>query len=868
MLKRFGCMIVAAFVILATMPIAPAQALFPRGGVAPAPPAAPVLANTTVTFGASTPSSRGAGVRLSSMDQTIPSYQPTTVYGLDLMTASGPACDTWVSFTFVSNTSGRTGADFNVIGSNTPEGTGALAPTTSGTGATHLAGDYVWNVQCSAAGVLSNVATLTYHTVANEVTVGPADRFDFGWAPTNFGSVAGAKVCLATGGDFHAINVLLRGVTIGSTPTQYLTFTVCDSGRYPYVSNFTTGALSNIHVTDIVATGNTDIGIQTAKNIFGSSLVSGNGHTNGEWDNLHYYGSTLMYPSSSNNSGQAFFGDTCSGTCYFHDSSADFVNSGFNINDYMHYSNIDIGHFSNNCTAIGSGAVGATVDGFTTCHDGLISFSGQHTDCMQILDGATAYLITLNNFWCIQAGASGQPQGAWFSGGQLGQTTHPMQGYIDDGTGAHGPGTILHLTTGSCFSSSNFSQFWIPAGGISIADNVRMLCGAGQSSGISTVNLAATNIGSPGSPVTFSNVGAYGFQMEGIIETDATFNGFTSSGESGTSFIRHMGFAQQVPNPVPQTSFTASINGVVGSYASGTTATVTGAGTSNYPNVLEPFILGQLAYSGCTTCGTSGTGIGGEAQSTEPVQASANASFSGKTMTVSAPCTGRFDYNVANGSHMGGLLISGTGIPDYTYIIPQLFLPSDGCAGNYTLSQTVGTLTSRAVQGRPQQGAGLYGLYGTTGVPGGPYAMTAQSFTVVSLGAGGYISQTASAGSPSCTANLHNGTFTIDRVYAAFISTCTALQAPNTTVVNSVSGPVAADFLTGALPYTTLSAITSATWNAMTTAQKRAATCNAMLPAPGHSLDLGGGDWIGPFTSTGEVILAGGNVAVPGCGIH
>jgi hypothetical protein len=860
----------SVFLVALLLCVAPgAQARLIHGGKASVtPPAAPVLTDTTVTFGANTPNGRGAGVRLSSMDQTIPSYQPTTVYGLDLMSASGPACDTWTMFSFASNTSGRPGTDFNIISANTPEGSGAQAPNTSGTGATHLAGDYVWNVQCSAAGVLSNIAHLTYHTVTNMVTVGPADRFDFGWAASGFGSTPGAKICLATGGDFHSTKNSLRGVSLGSTLANPVTITVCDSPRYPYTSNFTTNGLSNFLNTDMVATGNTDIGIQATTSIFGSTNTS---HTGGEWSNLRYYGSPLMYPSSSNNSGQGFFGHACTSSCYAHDLVADFVNSGFNIQDNTHYSNIDIGHFANNCTGIGSGSGGALVDNFTTCHDPLVSFAGQHTDCMQILDGATAVGPAIHNFWCIQAGGPGQPQGPWFGGGQFGETTHVWQGYIDDGTVSHGPGTLLHVTSGGgCFSSSNFSQIWVPAGGISISDNVRILCGAGQTTNISTLNLAATNIGSPASPATFSNVGARDFDLDGIVNANATFNGFASNGESGTSSLRHFSFIQQVPNPLPTTSFTGTVNGVVGSHASGTTITVAGAGTSSYPNILEPFINGAINYTGCTTCSTtgqsSGSGICCELSSTEPAQATANATFSGKTMTVSAPCTGRFDYNIANGSKMGGLLISGTGIPEGTYIIPQLFLPSDGCAGNYTLNQTVGTLGTTAVTGRPQMGAGLYSVYSTAAVPGGPYSMTALPFTVVSLGSGGYISQTQSGGSPFCVTNLHQGTFTIDSGYAAFISTC-GPPVSNTTVTNTAN-PVGADFNTGVIPYTTVNAITAATWNAMTTAQKRAAYCNAMLPALGGALDMGGGVFKGSFTHTGEIQTVGGNFNVIGCGIH
>lgn len=858
MMKYIRC--IAALCALLTL-ATPASAFgLHHGNAVNTPNVAPILTDTSYTYGRNSRAFTGV-VRLSQQDRTSPSYIPFTASGLGLMSPNGPPCDTW----YESFVSGRSSSDF-AISATIAEGSLAYTPLLTSTGQNNITGDYVFHYQCSANGVMSNVATLTIHTNANAVNFSQYDHFDFGWAASGFGSATGSKIQISTGADLHNVKVTLRGVTLGSTLANPVTITVADSGRYPYMSNFTTSGLSNIVVSDIVATGNTDVGIQAATNIFGSA-AGATTYTGATWNNLRYYGSPYMYPSTSTNSGQTFFSSACTANCLFENSVADFVNSGFNIADNLHVTNVDIGHYANNCTAIISQTVGATVDGFTVCHDGLISVSGQHTDVMQILDGATAWGDTIQNFWAIQAGATGQPQGPIFGGGQFGNKNNAALGYIDDCTGSHGPGKGLTFTNAGMYSSSSGSQIWIPSGGIAIADKIHIFGSPGQTSCITTDLPSNVNIGSPGSPVAIFNVGAYNLQMEGIINTNGSFNGFASSGESGTSFLRHFSYVQQVSNPIPATSFTASINGAIGSYAAGTTATVAGAGTTNYSGILEPILFGQLAYSGCTTCGTGGTSIGGEAYSTEPVQATANASFSGKTMTVTGPCTGRFDYGIANGAHTGGLMISGTGIPDYVYIVPQLSLPSDGCAGNYTLSLNVGTLGSRAITGRPQQGAGVYGLFGTTGVPGGPYAMTAVNQTTIAQGAGGYVSQTQSAGSPGCVSGLHQGSFNIDKGFASFISTCGPTDAPNTTVTNTVT-PVAADFNTGALPYTTLNAISSATWNAMTTAQKIAATCNALLPALGGALDLGGGSFIGALTHTGEVQLAGGNVPVPGCGIH
>lgn len=856
--------ILIALAALACLAGTPAQAAH-QGTSLPVVVVAPILTNTTVSFGQLTPTFRGA-VRTSQMDQTIPSYQPTTVYGFGLQSPSGAPCDTWVSWTFVSNTASRPGTDFNVMATNTAEGTSAISPTISSTGSGHITGDYVWNVVCSNNGVSSNTATVTYHTVANTVNIGSTDRMDFGVYSAALLTNAAPRIVLSTGGDWHSQWTILRQ---GGTFTNTVEMTVADSPRYPYISNFTIGATNNFYNHDMVATGNTDIGIQTATNIFGARLVSGVPITGGTWDNLRYYGSVLMYPSSSNNSGQSLFSAPCTGTpCIFENSSGDFVNGGVGLGDYMHISNVDIGHFSNNCLFVGSGLVGFTIDAFTTCHDGLLSVAAQHTDCFQVGDGATMYNATVNNFWCIQAGATGFPQGPFFGGGQAGSTANPWAGYIDDGTGAHGSCAsvqcVLTLTTGGYFTSSGGAQIWSP-GNISIAQNVRIAPIGGVRANVS--NLTTTTIGSPSSPVSISNVGAYNFQMEGIVNTNASFWGMGDSGESGASFIKHFAYQAQDINPVAATSFTGQVNGVVGSHASGSTVTAAGAGTTNAPGVVEPALYGNLTYSGSP----AGAFIGPEFSSTEPAQATATANFSGKTMTVTGACVGRFDYNVANGSKVGGLLISGAGIPESIYIIPQLFLPADGCDGNYTLSATVGTLSGVAVTGRPQQGGGLYPFCsGTpctgTGTLTASIPMVATPFNNLGGGATAWLAQNHNG--VGCVSSLHQGTFFIGEGYATGGVLLCGAPVTNTTTANVIT-PVAADYLTGVLPYTSLSATTAATWNAMaTTALKRAYTCNKMLPKVGGAMDLGGGDWVGPLTATGEVILAGGNVPVPQCGIH
>lgn len=839
---------------------------------------APVLTATSFTLGQQTQAYRGY-VFLHALDQTAPSYIPFTTSGLGLMSPTAPACDTWYT-TFVS---GRSSTDFDISASVADAS--ALTPLVNFNGQGHLTGDYVFNIQCSRGGIFSNTVTLTIHTIANAANIGAQDRLDFGWTIDNgtFGSQPNTKVLISTGSDWRGLANHLRGIGLVSSAGNHITVTIADSGRYPWISNFQMTGLSYIDISDVVAVGDADIqGAGTLFGIVGPYTSQGNSLIN-----VRYYGNEYTLPRSSQNSGQdAFDMSFCTASCIVQDSIADFASSGFNVSDNVHISNVEVSHYNNNCAAIQSGVGNALVDNFTTCHDPLINLNGLHTDCLQVLDGATAYNVTIRNFWCIQAGAAGDPQGPIFGGSQIGSKNDPMTGYIDDCTSGHGPGHYFTSVTGSYLSSSGGAQLWAPGGGLPISDNARInfsdIVGSciGLYNGATGTNISNRNVGSVGSPVAFSNVGAYSLQMEGIVSTLGGYNGFASAGESGTSFLRYFGYVQHRQNPFPHTTFTGTVNGVVGSHASGTTISVTsGFGVSNYPNVMEPIISGGLTYTGCAGCGgQNGPGICCELSSTEATVATANATFStggscnGSPcgyMTISGPCTGRFDYNLSNGSQMGGLMISGSGIPEGVSISVISSYPADGCAGTYTLNtNAVGTLGTTAVTGKPQNGSGLYTVYFGPLPPGGPYTdMAASEADDVSFGSGAQVSQDQSGGSPGCVSNLHQGTFAIDKGYATWVSTC-GVDAPNTTVTNVAQSPVGLNFATGIIPYTTLSATTASTWNAMTVAQKRAYICNKMLPAAGQGLDLGGGVFIGPFTATGELQQTGGNIIVPGCGGH
>lgn len=815
-----------------------------RGGGA-APVTAPVLTNTTVTFGQTTPAARGY-VLLDAMDQTIPAYQPQTVSGLGLMSPSGPACDTWTSFTFVSNTASRPGTDFTVIAANTPDGGSAVTPYISATGAGHIAGDYIWHARCSKGGNLSNIATFTYHTVANEVTVGQFDNLTFGWAPTNFGSTPGAVIALATGSDFHLLRTLLRGVTLGGTVTNPVTLTVADTGRYPYVSNFEIQSLPNVTMQDIVATGNTDI---TGVNIiFGTSSTSSASGV--RLNNLRYYGSIYFSPKSTGQSGQAAFGISgCTSTCEITNNVSDFALAGLTVQDNLLIQGNQISHFSSNCFGAVSMSTGATVLD-NVCSDTVTNTLGQHGDTFQILDGATPDNLNLWAFWAIQAGSGVETQGPIFGGSPLNTT-----GYFNNS------GTTLQITgSQGCLSGSAGSHIWSP-GNIAVTDNVRLGCSAGAKVNIPVTGLA-TNIGSVGSPVAIYSVNEYNLNADGVINTNATAHGMTSPGESGAASINHFAYIAQVPNPAATNYFTATVD-------SATQLTVTVAPTVSDPGTLEPSIFGDITYTGCAAC----IAITGQLTSTESPIGQATGSVTGTVLTTTAQLSGDLSYNLATGSSLGGAMLDGVGVSPST----QIFAITSGVGtgpATYKVCKTEtytathcdapGDVGSVTITGRPPQQRGTYFIgFGTVPAsPAGPFPMSATFYQNF----GSAIANFAQVNS-TCNVGNHTGSFAISDGYANGGFGLCGAPVVNTTTSNIVT-PVAADYATGVLPSTTLFNIGQTAWNAKTMAQKRAATCNAMLPKVGGALDLGGGNFVGPFTATGEVQMASGNVAVTGCGIH
>jgi len=576
----------AAFVF-ALLAATPAHAWVHGINISVAPPSAPVLQNQTVNFGNLTRTTYGE-VRLNSQDVTTLSVKPQTFSGLDLLTNSGTTCATW-TMTFVSNSSSRPSTDFTIIAANTPEGSTAVTPQVASGGQDHLAGDYVWNVSCKdAGGNSSNTVNLTYHTVtaggAGVVTFGNTDRLDFGAAPSTFGDVAGAEMQFATGGDWHASDLNIRFKS-GAFTNQVLV-KVADNTRRPYMSNIKGGgSMANYRITDFVLSG-TLIGV--TNNITGVSSSAGNTIHDAIMDNIHFYGSE---PMLGNNSSQAavFFGG-CTATCGITDSSFDYVESGSAPTSNTYIRNTSFRYIYNNCLFLLS--VDSVELSDVSCLSPMQRYQGQHPDNMQIADGATPSNITIQRFLEAQADGDYFAQGGPFAGTLIG-----VNGYVSLDTGSTSPGNVFTKTTGTVGSGWQGSTVVIP-GVISASDNVKIdcsfnshVCGAGVTK-FTLLNLAATNIGSAGTPTKMYGAGTISFKMSGLLSSTAGPYGTSTNGNAGTSWIYDFDYASMDTQTPLISSFTGSVSGAL--------LTATTQAVSNIP--------GNTGF--ITACGRINTGSG------------------------------------------------------------------------------------------------------------------------------------------------------------------------------------------------------------------------------------------------------------------
>lgn len=574
-----------------------AQAYFPHG-TAPAGVAAPLLTNSTVNFGATTRTGRG-GVQLSSQDFTTTAVQPVTFSGAGLMSPTKPACTSWRQPVFVSNSSGRTGSDFTLIANNTAEGATAITPVPTSGGQGNLAGDYVWNIQCDGDGGASNVAQLTYHTVANQVNIGTADRTDFGVYPTNFGNTAGAKIAFSTG--YVHTDRLLIG--FGSTSvTNAVTVTNADVNKPARLTNFNAQNANLLNVDDLIVSGDLSAGAFTSQPTCLMCVTDGAGAPSNV--NFHrdfgYFSEALLAGQS-----RGFFrADGCVATCGMYDSGVDYVSNGINEGkgSSATVQNTWFRHIFENFISLGNSG-DLLGNGWKLIDVQLIAPMTNnpfiHPDMGQIGDGGTVLNHQATGLFQATAGGDTFAQGFPFNGTAIGGVTD-YTGYVDDGTGAHGPGKVATFVTGATGASFPGARIYASSGSPMAASDMVMMtscvgtCGQGATK--VNLNLASdVNIGSPASPVHFYGITQVGWTINGLVYAGGTFHGVNFAGEQGTNVTKNFGLVSSLPNPFYETSFTGS--------ASGTTLTISDTPTNNIPGVVVPAIGGRLKYSGCDYCG-------------------------------------------------------------------------------------------------------------------------------------------------------------------------------------------------------------------------------------------------------------------------
>lgn len=563
------------------------------GGIA----AAPVLQSVSVPMGAQTRSGRGS-VRLSSVNVTTTANFPQTFYGLG-MWVGGTPCATWTQ-TFVG---GRSSTDYNIIAANTPEGANAQTPNPSSTGQNLATGTYTWNVTCKDSnGHLSNTVSLSYVTVAHAVNIGTLDRVDFGVTPSGFGNTTGGQVLLSVGSDFHApvANGCCIGMRFDGAYANQVTIQYADPARPVYMTAiYTAGSLANYRATGFTLSG--PVGNAGTNVISGFTAASGSTVSNIVWDNIHAEFSEALINNAANTSLGAFNSSGCTSNCGITDSSFNYIPTGANPGSNTYEKRVVYRHFYNNAFIMGSGNDIDLED--DTCMSPMLAPGGEHTDCMQVLDGATPIRVTIKRFSDLQADGGDQAQGVWFAGGLTGGVT-PLDVYVDDGTTGHGPGNIATRTSGSFNTNSNGATIIIP-GSITYANGITMSCAnCNAANQVTLVGLSPTNIGSSASPVRMYGSGTMNDStFDGIIDSQATFAAFSSNGEQGTNVFQDFSYVQQ--NATPPLVMTYQ-----GSITTGGVLTVTTTPTTNLPTeapVLENG--GRLNYPGCNYCGP---GIAGQ----------------------------------------------------------------------------------------------------------------------------------------------------------------------------------------------------------------------------------------------------------------
>ncbi len=531
----------------------------------------PVLNDVSISFGNLTPLNRG-GVRLSSLDNTTYGFHFS---GLDLMSSTHSPCALWT----VTQTGGTAG-HWNIPAVNTPEGATAITPVPSSAGVTaHLnGGPYTFNVICTDAAGLTALSskTLTVSIVTNAVNIGTADSVSAGFAPVGFGGVAGAQVLISTGTDKSNVRSTFKCPNVY---TNTVLVTQADVARPAGLLNWEVQNCTNLQIDDITLTGDNRI----APSISGFFYLNNDVNLTMNRDAVIFTEATL---------GAAVHSDiTLNGVTNLtvNDFVGTYAASGITenavANSDVTFNNTRFRYFYNNCVFQGSGTDFTYNDTYCIApmrRDAL------HVDAFQIGDGATPINLAVNRFMVAQADGNAQTQGPPFGG-----TASVYQGYIDDGTGAHGAGNVLTVTTVP--TKAKWVNQATVVGSGTLANTV-VQSRTNGTGGVGSTYLLATAgvpggqiVGSPGSPATLYSSPLVNLSLNGLAYASIANLGLTWAGETGTSAIQSFTDIKVNPQVIYATHFTGTI--------SGTTLTA-----SNVSGIAGIYAAQTVNYSGCNGC--------------------------------------------------------------------------------------------------------------------------------------------------------------------------------------------------------------------------------------------------------------------------
>lgn len=364
--------------------------------------------------------------------------------------------------------------------------------------------------------------------------------------PGSFGSLAGMEIQFPVGYQHYDNSTCSGGcrLTAAGSFTNKVIVTWADPTR--------PGALVNF---DLLSGNNWDFetldGTGQANNAGGRLAFLEIGATNTTVNNVHAHFSTALANNGTIDYG--FMSINATGVTVTN-SSCDYCSGGISGGGSGTVSDSYIRYFWDNCRFFANPIGIKFIDfvcaspqhqqGCTSC---------VHPDFNQFADGSSPHLMGGTNVMDITADSADTAQGNYFGGGIIN-----VSAYVDDGTGAHGPGNVVTITSASKFStSSSGAQIYSPGvTGLASTDNVILTCSGGCSatSPAGTISGPAINAGSPASPITLWTYGNNAYAMDGYLYSGPAINGMTTQQEQGTSFIRNFAYwHQNIPAVTPVT---------------------------------------------------------------------------------------------------------------------------------------------------------------------------------------------------------------------------------------------------------------------------------------------------------------------------